>query len=225
MLFFWRADGERLLQTSEGMTIPLPRILFAVLALVGAMRGVSTAAALPSIASNDNTHLAGTLDRNGLAVSLVARDGLWYPDGAGTIGVPVGAFGEFGKPLALPGPLLRVNAGTPVTVELRNAFPRETLHVYGLSGERSGFVTLPPGATRRFHFLRTVPGTYSYWANDASESQRMRGGHDAGLSGAIVVDDLLERLPSRRFAELSVRTRYDQWPFLAGNGSTRVHAR
>jgi FtsP/CotA-like multicopper oxidase with cupredoxin domain len=171
------------------MTIPLPRILFAAFAIAAAMRGVSIAAPLPSIASNDNTHVAGTLDRSGLAVSLVARDGLWYPDGPGTLGLPVGAFGESGKALALPGPLLRVNAGTPVKVTLRNAFPHETLHVYGLSGERSEFVTLAAGATHTFHFLRSVPGTYSYWANDASESQRMRGGHDAGLSGAIVVDD------------------------------------
>jgi FtsP/CotA-like multicopper oxidase with cupredoxin domain len=171
------------------MNMRLPCILVVFFVCAGISRTAASAAALPTIASNDNTHVAGTLDRSGLSVNLVARDGMWYPDGPGTLGAPVGAFGETGKAPMLPGPLLRVPAGTPVSVRLRNAFAHETLHVYGLSGERSGFVTLAPGALRTFAFVRKTPGTYAYWANDASESQRMRMSHDAGLAGAIVVDD------------------------------------
>ncbi len=166
------------------------RPFFLAFVLASGLHGApAAAAALPIIAANDNTLAAGTLGRSGLAVSLVAREGLWYPDGPGTVGAPVGAFGEAGKSPALPGPLLRVAAGTPVVVRLRNALAHETLHVYGLEGERARFVELAPGAAHTFRFVRTVPGTYRYWACDRSETARMRGSRDAGLSGAIVVDD------------------------------------
>ena len=60
---------------------------------------------LGDIAFNDNAKSGGSRAGGTLHVSLVARWGLWYPDGPGTIGLPIEAFGEVGRPLQIPGPL------------------------------------------------------------------------------------------------------------------------
>ena len=68
-------------------------------------------AKLADIAANDNTVAGGTLGGGTLHIALVARRGLWYPDGPGTIGLPIEAFGEAGKPLQIPGPLFALRWG------------------------------------------------------------------------------------------------------------------
>ena len=69
--------------------------------------GRGTFGRLCDIAANDGTKPGGVRTGRTLRISLVARWGLWYPDGPGTIGLPVEAFGEVGRPLQIPGPLDR----------------------------------------------------------------------------------------------------------------------
>jgi FtsP/CotA-like multicopper oxidase with cupredoxin domain len=161
----------------------------------GAPRG-----ALPDIVANDNRVAAGTADPAGVTIALVARRGLWYPDGPGTLGAPMNAFGEAGKPLRIPAPLIRVPASTPVTIRLRNALSGETLHVHGLASESMGDfpISIAGGQERVIRFRRDTPGTYVYWASDKSESLATRLGRDAGLSGAIIVDDPRRPRPADR---------------------------
>ncbi len=70
--------------------------------------------------SNDNSVAGGHLEHGELHLALVARRGLWYPDGPGTIGLPIEAFGEAGGALLIPGPLVRVPVGTRIVARIRN---------------------------------------------------------------------------------------------------------
>src|SRR4051794_449823 len=78
---------------------------------------VSAAAAAP----NDNQRRAGTLRDGVLTVRLVARPAAWKPEGATGCALAVNAFAEEGRATQIPGPLLRVRAGTQVRVHMRNA--------------------------------------------------------------------------------------------------------
>ena len=72
------------------------------------------------------------------------------------------AFGEAGKPLRIPAPLIRVPAGTLVTIRLRNALCGETLHVHGFASELMGDfpISIASGQERVIRFRRDTPGTY-----------------------------------------------------------------
>src|SRR5438128_9908219 len=70
---------------------------------------------LEPVAPNDNRAPAGKLADNVLTLSLEARDGSWKPDGdAGATSYDISAFAEAGKPLQVPGPLMRLKVGTEV---------------------------------------------------------------------------------------------------------------
>jgi hypothetical protein len=77
--------------------------------------------ATPEIRTNDNRVSAGRQANGVLSVSLVARQGIWSPEGDKGPGIPVFAFSEEGKPLLVPGPMIRVSAGTELRITVRNA--------------------------------------------------------------------------------------------------------
>jgi len=96
----------------------MPRwITYAALVLVG---GVTQPFAADTVAPNDNRRAAGTLEKGVLTVSLDARMGRWYPEGEGGRALDVAAFGEEGKALSNPGPLIRVTVGTTVSATIHN---------------------------------------------------------------------------------------------------------
>ena len=145
---------------------------------------------LPAVAANDNTVAGGKLERGVLRLSLVARRGLFYPDGPGTLGLPIEAFGEVGKPLQIPGPFLHVPVGTRIDATIRNELDHE-LTVRGLatSAERlTSFVQIRAHATRRISFVVDRAGAYGYYGSDNGEPIDARIFADAELSGAIVVE-------------------------------------
>src|SRR5215207_567505 len=105
----------------------------------------------PHIATNDNRHPAGRLEHGVLTVRLDARDGTWYPEDTKGVGLPVAAWGEEGKPLQNPGPLIRVPAGTEIRATVRNALPGRAMTVYGFGDRRSAApdtFRLAPGEVR-----------------------------------------------------------------------------
>ena len=73
-----------------------------------------------SVSINNMRSSAGTLRGTTLSVQLEAREGAWYPDGQKGQPRTVAAFGEVGKQLQNPGPLIRVKRGTEVRVTLHN---------------------------------------------------------------------------------------------------------
>ena len=72
------------------------------------------------IISNDNRKPAGRLVDGILYLDLEVRTGNWYPESHDGIPIRVHAFAEAGKPLQLPGPLIRVPEGTLIKATIRN---------------------------------------------------------------------------------------------------------
>src|SRR6185312_6589463 len=90
----------------------------------------------PPIEFNDGRTPAGSLTDGTESVSLVAESGEWRPYGPAGRGIQILAFGETGKALEDPGPMLRVPLGTHVVARIENRTGAE-LVVRGLSGRRS----------------------------------------------------------------------------------------
>jgi FtsP/CotA-like multicopper oxidase with cupredoxin domain len=142
------------------------------------------------IAFNDNRTAAGKMSRGALTVVLEARLGDWYPLGTEHPAVRIFAFGEPGKPLQDPGPLLRVRVGTEIRARVANRTDL-TLVVHGLSRRRvtvMDTLVIPPGATEAVRFVADAEGTYYYWASAHGESFEGRQNEDAHLNGALIVD-------------------------------------
>ena len=151
---------------------------------------VATAPAAPEIRANDNRAIAGRLANGVLTVSLVARQGIWSPEGDKGPGIPVFAFAEEGKPLVVPGPMLRVSAGTELRITVRNTLP-ETLCLRGLQDHAStalDTVDIAPGASREIQFRAVTPGTFYYWARTNRTSSGFGDESDSQLVGAFIVD-------------------------------------
>lgn len=158
-----------------------------MLALLLALAGV-----LGTIQANDNRSAAGTLAQKTLHLSLDARKGYWSPDGPGKPSVPVEAFGESGKPLQIPGPTVRVPAGTLVVARIRNSLPGTTLAIDGMTNrpvQQDRPLRVPFGQERSVTFRLDAPGTYYYWGSTTGTPLTARLGTDSQLVGAIVVDD------------------------------------
>jgi FtsP/CotA-like multicopper oxidase with cupredoxin domain len=145
------------------------------------------------VSANDNRRAAGTTRGAVRVVRLVARAGTWHPDGDAAPGAPVQAFAEEGRAPSIPGPMIRVRAGTEVLVTVRNALPGATLALSGLvphdsSREVAGPLVVAPGATDTVRLRLDVPGTYYYWGTTTGRALDVRTGEDAQLTGAIIVD-------------------------------------
>ena len=171
----------------------------AILLGLGTVPHASQSVPLPAHASaervtaNDNRAPAGTVRAGTFTVRLEVREGEWRPDRETDAGVRVRAFAEEGKPLQVPGPLIRVIEGTEIRASIRNALGDGTLIVHGLhtrgGSAASDTVHVPAGGVRELRFVAGPPGTYYYWGTtrDVPGLDR-RGKEDSQLSGALVVD-------------------------------------
>ena len=146
---------------------------------------------LEQIRSNDNRTSAGRLSGGVLSVNLIAAPGVWFPEEKEGPGHEVYAFGERGRGLSNPGPLLRVPAGTEIRATIRNRIQHRPLQVHGLH-DRPGVatvLTVRPGETRTVRFRVSVPGTYFYWGSTRGAGKiRDRFGPESQLTGALIVD-------------------------------------
>ena len=145
---------------------------------------------LARIATSDNRQPAGQLEGSTLTVRLEARNGVWYPEAQDGYGVPVAAFGEEGKPLQNPGPLIRVRSGTEVRALVRNSLDKP-LTLFGFAemrGLAADTFVVDPGAVRELRFHAKEPGTYYYAGKTSKGSVFGRLGDDSQLNGAIIVD-------------------------------------
>jgi FtsP/CotA-like multicopper oxidase with cupredoxin domain len=145
------------------------------------------------VVPNDNRTAAGKLDGDVLALALEVRSSTWYPEGDDGPSVDIPAFAEVGKAAQVPGPLVRVTAGTRVTATIRNSLPNDTLTVHGLYTRSRGDTAAPPirlapGEQRTVTFRLDAAGTYYYWATTMGRPLGLRFREDAQLSGAIIVD-------------------------------------
>ncbi len=114
---------------------------------------------------NDNRASAGHLSGGVLTLNLEARETVWYPEEKPSPGIPVYAFAERGRTPEIPGPLLRVPAGTEIRVTIRNSLPK-ALRLRGLQDRQASALDtfdIAPGAVREIRFSATTPGTFFYW--------------------------------------------------------------
>lgn len=141
------------------------------------------------ISINDMRTSAGKLSNGVLTLQLDARNGLWYPDGPKGMARPVAAFGEVGRGLQVPGPLVRVPVGTEVRVSIRNSLT-EPMWVYGLGARRGvqDSVAIAAGASHEFQFTASDAGVFYYAARTTKSSLFGRDKEDSQLNGMIVVD-------------------------------------
>ncbi len=156
------------------------------------------ATAPAAITFNDNRSPAGIEGPETLRVSLVAARGEWRPYGPDSSGVPMLVFGETGKPLQDPGPLLRVRRGTRLTVAVRN-LTGAPLVVHGLSARRvtvMDTLVVAPGAVGTAAFMADAEGTYYYWASTHGEGFDQRFLDDSHLNGALIVDPPAPAVPA-----------------------------
>ena len=148
------------------------------------------------VVPNDNRHPAGVLRGGVLTLRLDARLGDWHPDGDSAEGATVPAFAEESGPTRIPGPLIRVPAGTEIALTVHNSLT-QALTLHGLysrapaASPRPGaadVVVLAPGEARAVRFKLDAPGTYYYFGSTRRQTIDWRAGDDAQLSGVIVVD-------------------------------------
>jgi len=158
-----------------------------------ASNGTPTAKVLPKIQLNDNHQAAGRLAAGVLEIELVADTGMWYPVSEAESGIPIQAFRDANGPLRIPGPFIRVPAGTEVRVSVQNAIPATRLSMHGLfsrpmAERESDELTVGFGEKKGIRFRLDVSGTYYYWGTTTNSPLEKRYGEDSQLSGAIVVD-------------------------------------
>lgn len=159
----------------------------AVLVGVCLLSGTLAPSATPIAQPNDNLTPAGTVSDSGVTISLEARNVMWHPEGDSLPGRPTQAFAEVGKAPMVPGPLVRVRAGTPIRFRVHNAESVDTLRFVLTPSLRADSLFIPPGETRELRYTPQMPGNYFYRAigNDAfAPVFGMRG----LLAGAFVVD-------------------------------------
>ena len=159
--------------------------------------------------ANDNRVRAGTLREGVLTVRLVATQAAWRPDGPNGCALSVNAFAEEGKPTQVPGPLIRVLAGTEVRVSVRNALAG-SLWVRGFQDRAIGTALdsaeVLPGASREFRFVASTRGAWHYWAGAAS-ARSPTSDANGQLVGALVVDST--RDGAQRDDRVMVLTRWN----------------
>ena len=164
------------------------------------------------ILANQNRIPAGKAENGVLSVHLEIRSGTWHAEADDGPPLYVQAFGEAGRPLSIPGPLLRVREGTVVKVTIENKLKKPAT-VFGLNtrpGDPKAGIAIPAGESRDATFLAGAPGTYYYWARtDSPEKAGEPFLADAPLNGAFIVDAAGEVPPDRIFVLNLMVTRAD----------------
>jgi manganese oxidase len=165
------------------------------------------AATLPVAGFEDHVVPIGDLRNGVLQVALEAGPVQWRPWGDDGPSILAHAFAAGGEAPRVPGPLLRVSAGTPVHVTLRNTFELP-LVVYGLQDRTPGTGGAPasrdsllvaPGGTAEVRFTPRTAGTYIYPAQVIGAGGvtpgQVGGGPNRPFVGVLIVDPAGETPP------------------------------
>jgi FtsP/CotA-like multicopper oxidase with cupredoxin domain len=146
---------------------------------------------------------SGKLEHGILTLHLELRQGEWYPEADSGPSMKVYAFGEEGKVIQVPAPLIRIPEGTEIHVTLHNLLA-VTAVVHGLHqhpGDAKAVLEVPSQETRELRFTAGAAGTYQYYASaggtlgDSGRPIR----EDSQLAGAFAVDPPGKAVPDRIF--------------------------
>lgn len=170
----------------------------------------ASANGLDEISINDNRKPAGELRNGVLHLNLEIRRGNWYPETHDGMPIVVYALGEVGKPLQIPGPLIRVPEGTEILCTVRNAVIGTTLMLHGFysrPGNSKDSVAVSYGNTYEAKFKVGAAGTYSYRvsANSFKRPNRLPFREDSQLYGAFIIDKKNEKIdPEERILMIGI---------------------
>jgi len=177
------------------------------------------------VRANDSRARAGILSGNTLALRMEARLAEWHPQGDDQAGAMVPVFAEIGRQASIPGPLIRVPAGTEVITVVRNAVPNTVLTIHGLHSRPvvgaafNDSIQLNYAQIQTLRFRLDRPGTYYYWGTTTNAPFDARTHEDAQLTGVIVVDEAGERQPKDRIMVIGM------WADTAGTELNRHRTR
>jgi manganese oxidase len=183
------------------------RVASLLLAGLVCLQGSTTALrrALPLAAPNDNRKPAGHLAGGVLRIDLDAALAMWHPDGDSLPGIPVEVFAERGQRPQVPGPLVRMPAGTQILLSIRNTLEHDTLTFVLPNDTGADSIAIVPGATREMRVRAPAPGTYLYRATTSTALGRLLGVGGL-LAGAMVADSTPGAPPRDRIFVLSGAT-------------------
>jgi FtsP/CotA-like multicopper oxidase with cupredoxin domain len=143
--------------------------------------------ALPVLSPNPNTAPAGSVRDGVLTIDLDATVARWHRDGGAPSVKVADAFAERGRGPTVPGPLVRVPAGTEVRFRVHNSLTRPITFFVPTSIVTDDSVVVASGATREIRARPSRPGNFIYRATDGTRSaaqMRVAG----AMAGAFVVD-------------------------------------
>jgi manganese oxidase len=172
----------------------------AIVALTGTQFHFTPSSLLPVAAMEDYRRSAGTRYGDTLHVTLDVREVLWKPYGNRGGTVSAYTFVERGTQVRVPGPLVRVTAGTVIRATFRNELP-VPLAVLGMQDHPAGPIPdslmLAPAAEGVVTFKATSAGSYYYWGRVRPPGKALPGpggfvaggqGAEGPLVGALIVD-------------------------------------
>ena len=153
---------------------------------------------LEEIQINDNRKQAGELRDGIYYIHLEIREGIWYPESKAAAPMKIKALAEEGKPLSVPGPLMRVTEGTEIRATITNKIKDLPQELYGFytrpipfstDNVFAGSVLIPPGETKEVRFNPGASGTYLYAMRDTAAEKVIRLPFYQNQSyGALIVD-------------------------------------
>ncbi|HJP86176.1 MAG TPA: multicopper oxidase domain-containing protein [Gemmatimonadaceae bacterium] len=146
----------------------------------------------PASIANDNRVSGGRLAKGVFSLNLEAREATWYPEGRGGPPILVHAFAEAGGVARVPGPMIRVPAGTEMRISVHNTLS-VPMRLWGLQDRSDAAVdsiVIAAGETRKLEFRADIPGTYLYFGRTGPRPPLPTPGamKDAVLNGAFIVD-------------------------------------
>ena len=159
--------------------------------------------AIEEVTINDNRKPAGEF-RNGVYyINLEARMGYWYPETHDGEPIKIKAFAETGKPLQVPGPLIRIPEGTEIRATVRNRI-NGPLVLYGFISRPGNFrdsIIINENETKEINFNAGSPGTFLYTAKDTTEklipSAIIAPFMNSQLYGAFIIDPVNQKADSK----------------------------
>ena len=156
---------------------------------------------LPRVTANDNRTPAGTLNNGVLELNLDIVWADWRIENQDGPGLRVVALAESGKSPTVPGPLIRVETGTRIRVQVRNTLKDSTITVFGLQSrpaEKPDSLVVAPGAVETVEFDADEPGTYFYRVRLGAEIPGRQEEREQ-LAGAFIIDPKGGAPPDRVF--------------------------
>jgi len=124
---------------------------------------------IEEVTINDNRKSAGEFRKGIYYINLEIREGNWYPETRDGAPIKITAIAEAGKPLQVPGPLIRVPEGTEIRATITNRVVGQPHTIFGFyqrpHSDPKDSIIIAPGETKQINLNAGVAGTYFYYGN------------------------------------------------------------